>query len=189
METEIENTRVHYVYPNHNHNSLLYYGHVCNTILQQGLRYYYKNTSFDANEVLPGLFIGSIDAVYDTVSLKKAGITHIVVAIAGFKPPFPDDFKYLVVNALDSEGTELSGVFDATNQFIDTAFEDLGKVLIVCMAGVSRSSTILAGYIIKTFGVSARLALDMIRTGRNIIEPNREFKKQLKNYDIYLHKV
>ena len=180
METEIDHMKVHYVYPSHDHSSLVYYGNVCNTILQQGIRYYYKNKSFDANEVLPGLFIGSLDSIYDTETLNKAGITHIIVAIAGFKPPFPNEFNYLVVNALDSEYTDISSIFDTTNQFIDSAFEQLGKVLIVCMAGVSRSSTILAAYIISTFGVTSRLALDMIRSGRNIIEPNKEFKKQLE---------
>lgn len=39
------------------------------------------------NKVLDGLFIGSIDAAHDTLTLKKNGITHILTACSDFQPP------------------------------------------------------------------------------------------------------
>lgn len=163
-------------------NSLIYYSfYAYNKIVSK----YFQNTTnnFEADEIMPGIFLGSINSSYDLNVLKSKGITHIISAILGYDPAFPEDFKYLIVNALDSENNNISDVFESCNDFInDALFENNGKVLIHCMAGRSRSATILAAYIIETYGMDVDNVLSLLRNKRKIVEPNSSFLKQLNGY-------
>ena len=146
---------------------------------------YFQNmkNNFEADEIMPGIFLGSINSSYDLDVLKSKGITHIISAILGYDPAFPEDFKYLIVNALDNENNNISDVFESCNNFInDGLFENNGKILIHCMAGRSRSATILAAYIIETYGMDVDNVLNLIRNKRKIIEPNSSFLRQLNSY-------
>ena len=137
---------------------------------------------FEADEIVYGLYLGNINSVYDKVQLKKLGITHIISVIDGFIPPYPDDFNYLVINALDSENTDLSSNFEDTNAFISNAFDNNENILIHCQAGRSRSASIVISYLIKVFGISVHTCIDIIKSKRKIIEPNKSFVKQLELY-------
>ena len=161
--------------------NVTYYTYSFLNKLRGNISYYYSY-KFEADEILDGIYLGSIDSVYDQKSLEEHGITHIISAVAGFVPPYPDKFKYIVINALDSLNTDLSENFDLCNDFIQKALNKNGKVLIHCIAGRSRSVTILCAYIIYKFGIDVNNALNSIRSRRNIIEPNQNFIKQLYEY-------
>ena len=110
--------------------------------------------------------------------------------MAGFVPPFPEDFQYLVINALDNENNDLSEIFKFSNEFIENALDNNGKVLIHCMAGRSRSATILMAYLIDTIGMDVDNILLVVQNKRNIVQPNSAFMTQLKQYHFnkfYLH--
>jgi len=163
--------------------NLIYYMNDIYTKLNCIIRSYSNNNNiFEANEIIDGTYIGNINSVYDFNKLKELGITHVISVLAGFNPPFPEDFKYLVLNALDTQNTDMSKNFKSANDFIDDAIENNGKVLIHCMAGRSRSVTILSAYIINRYGFPVEKTLDFIKNKRNIIEPNVGFKNQLIKY-------
>ena len=150
---------------------------------------YYFNTEckFEANEIIYGLYLGNINSVYDSKTLKDLDIQNVISVIAGFEPPFPTDFNYLVVNALDTENTDLTKNFEKTNRFIEEAYENNEKVLIHCMAGRSRSASIVIAFLIKTFGITPETCIDIIKSKRDIIGPNKAFLQQLKKYYNYLY--
>jgi protein-tyrosine phosphatase len=102
--------------------------------------------------------------------------------MAGFIPPFPNDFKYLVINALDNENNDLSDNFKSSNEFIENALDNNGKVLIHCMAGRSRSATILIAYLIDILGMDVDNILLAVQNKRKIVQPNSAFMKQLRKY-------
>jgi protein-tyrosine phosphatase len=145
---------------------------------------YYTNRDdmFEANEIIDGIYLGDINSVYDIKTLKKLGITHIVSVISGFDAPYPSDFNYLVINALDNSNTDLLEHFNKCNEFIDAALYDGGKVLIHCQYGRSRSATMTIAYIIKTFGMHTNNCLNLLKNKRNIIKPNDNFVNQLNKY-------
>jgi protein-tyrosine phosphatase len=155
---------------------------------------YYNNNdnTFEANEVVKNIYIGSINSVYDIKKLKEIGITHIISVIAGFIPPYPEDFEYLVINALDNLNTDLSKNFETAIEFINQELDEVEnkekKVLIHCQAGRSRSATILAAYIIKTFGMDVKNTLELLTSKRDIIKPNDSFLIQLQKYYDELYK-
>ena len=179
---EDEDEKVRYKDVNMSDNSLVYYSfYAYNMIVSK----YFQNVKndFEADEILPGVFLGSINSSYDLDVLKSKGITHIVSVILGYVPAYPDDFKYLIINALDNENNNISDVFESCNNFINYAlFEENGKVLIHCMAGRSRSATILSAYIIDTYGMDVDNVLNLLRNKRKIVEPNSSFVKQLNSY-------
>jgi hypothetical protein len=147
------------------------------------LKYYSDNDNkFEADEILNGVYLGSINSVFDSKKLKELGITHIISIINGFIPPFPNDFNYLVIDAIDNINTNLTNTFNDSNNFIDDVFNSNGKVLIHCQAGRSRSVTILTAYMIRTFGIHPDVCLKIIKNKRSIIEPNVFFLIQLNEY-------
>jgi hypothetical protein len=183
---EDEDKKVMYKDVNMSDNSLVYYSfYAYNMIVSK----YFQNikNDFEADEIIPGVFLGSINSSYDLDVLKSKGITHIISVILGYVPAYPDDFKYLIINALDNENNSISDVFQSCNNFINHAlFEENGKVLIHCMAGRSRSATILSAYIIDTYGMNVDNVLNLLRSKRKIVEPNSSFIKQLDDY--YKHR-
>jgi hypothetical protein len=67
--------------------------------------------------------------------------------------------------------------------FINNALEsDDGGVLIHCMAGISRSVSILTYYLMKKYNLDYDTAILMVKKNRSIANPNDSFKQQLKNY-------
>lgn len=183
---EDEDKKVMYKDVNMSDNSLVYYSfYAYNMIVSK----YFQNikNDFEADEIIPGVFLGSINSSYDLDVLKSKGITHIISVILGYVPAYPDDFKYLIINVLDNENNSISDVFQSCNNFINHAlFEENGKVLIHCMAGRSRSATILSAYIIDTYGMNVDNVLNLLRSKRKIVEPNSSFIKQLNDY--YKHR-
>ena len=137
---------------------------------------------FEASEIVNGLYIGSIDSSYDLQTLKMMRITHIISVLPGYIPPYPNDFKYMVINAMDDENTNLSSVFEESNKFIDDAFENAGNILVHCMMGKSRSATIVGAYLINTFGMNIDEVLKFLKSKRSIIQPNKYFEQQLRKY-------
>lgn len=168
--------------------NIFYYTQIPYIRTQQLLLNYCLYPTFEANEIINGVYLGNIDSSHDYKKLKELGITDIVSVVAGYQPPFPNEFNYLVVEATDSETTSLSEVFNRSNDFIDKVFENNGKVLIHCVAGRSRSVTILAVYLINKFGMNVQDIIDIIKRKRNIICPNSGFVKQLEEYHTLLYK-
>jgi protein-tyrosine phosphatase len=164
-----------------NNIDLTYYPYyVFNNLYSKCLNIF--ENKFEGTEIITGLYIGSIDSTYDIKKLKELGITHIISVLPGFIPPYPDDFKYMVINAMDDENTNLDMVFEDSNKFIDDAFENRGNILVHCMMGRSRSVTIVAAYLIHTFGMNVDEILSLMKNKRNIIQPNKYFEKQLRKY-------
>ena len=112
--------------------------------------------------IIPHLFLGSIGSASNLKQLENFKITHIVCAVSGIKNFFPDKFKYLNINLLDSEKEDIKKYFSQSYEFIDKAIKNNGNVLVHCHAGVSRSSTILIAYIMKSQKTKLDKILDLM---------------------------
>lgn len=66
--------------------------------------------------------------------------------------------------------------------FIDNAVTSNQNVLIHCIAGVSRSVSIVVYYLMKKYHISYRDAIKIIKKKRPISNPNISFIKQLEAY-------
>ena len=147
------------------------------------LRYYnLLENHFEANEIIDGLWLGSLESSYAKNILQKKGITHIISVLAGYEAPFVNDFNYLVINALDNQSSNLCEVFDETSKFIADAFANGGNILVHCAYGRSRSATIVSAYLIDAYGMKVETTLKVLKGKRQIVEPNPNYIQQLKAY-------
>ena len=97
----------------------------------------------DYHEIIPNLYLGSIFVAEDEDTLKDIGITHIVTAGRDMQPMYPKKFNYRVLKLRDYEDENITKYFDSSIEFIENALNSDGKVLVHCLAGVSRSSAIV----------------------------------------------
>jgi len=140
-------------------------------------------------QVTNGLFIGANMAAKNYNDLKLNRITHIV-SLNGATPWFPrsgiHDFVYLVLDLDDDETEDIYQHFNQLNLFIDRAISSGGAVLVHCTAGISRSSTAVASYLMFKEKLSLDEALAKIRRARPCIRPNSGFMAQLRKYEEFL---
>lgn len=79
------------------------------------------------------------------------------------------------------EHFDLEDYFDEASKFIHDSL-NVTNTLVHCMAGISRSTTLLIAYLIRYKGMKSDDALHYVRARRSIINPNPGFWNQLKQY-------
>jgi len=142
------------------------------------------------------LFVASVDVACDQSLLKENKVTHIL-NVASFNTQFTIDrgpgdcavnnlFVYKHVSIMDLPSTDIISHFDECFAFIDTALDAGGRILVHCMAGVSRSATIVIGYLMKIKDMDFQTAFNHVKAKRPSIRPNDGFMQQLQNYGCQL---
>jgi len=134
-------------------------------------------------EIIPHLYLGSIGSASNLKELQKCKITHIVCCGENIKNFFPDKFKYFNIPILDSDKEDIKKYFESSYKYIDEAIKNKGNVLVHCHAGVSRSSSFVIAYIMKSQKKKCDTVLDIVKSKRNKINPNPGFIQQLKEYE------
>ena len=133
--------------------------------------------------LLDHLYIGSIGAAMHKATLKALGITHILIVAEKLPALFPTDFTYKTLNLLDTPEADLLGILPEALAFITEAQAANGKVLVHCFAGISRSSSVCAAYLMKTQGMRLAQAVEYMRSRRGVVQPNAGFLAQLQSYE------
>ncbi len=86
------------------------------------------------------------------------------------------------------EDVLLKDRFDETIQFMDTAFENPStRILVHCNLGISRSTTIILAYLMKTYNATVLETFKFLRHRRPIVCPNMGFLRQLIDYETELY--
>ncbi|OLL22566.1 Tyrosine-protein phosphatase yvh1 [Neolecta irregularis DAH-3] len=152
-------------------------------------------------KVVDGIYIGGLLALKGIEALDEVGITHVLSVLNTVKdsllagnqlvciqPNFFSLFwkvkrKNLIIAAEDTVGFNLIDHFEQCNDYIQDVLDSNGRVLIHCFAGVSRSATVLAAYLMQRNSISSEKALSMIRSARPQIHPNEGFMQQLEIYE------
>jgi len=149
------------------------------------------------DQIIPGLYLGDCAAATSLDHLHLLGITHILNAAEGtdFNQIMTgNDFyqgtpiKYYGISADDDDSYDLSRHFDESSDIIKQVIgtkaqpKNNGKILVHCMAGVSRSPTFVASYLMRDHGMDVNEALKIVSDAR-FIYPNDGFLKLLMKYN------
>ena len=137
------------------------------------------------DQICEGLYLGNYEAACDRVLLDSLGITHILTVASDLPAMFPEEFCYLQITALDTDTENLFNVFSETTTFISNTIAT-GKVLVHCLMGISRSSTIIIAYLMSTQGLNFEEALHLTTSRHSETYPNQNFVRQLKKLDSML---
>lgn len=130
------------------------------------------------------LYIGGLRALDAPHRLEQAAITHIL-SVLEFDYCDSGDFskyKRLLIQADDIPRENLLQHFERTNSFIENGLREDGAVIVHCAMGVSRSATVACAYLMNKLSLSPEEALEMVRQGRPLCNPNEGFLEQLKVY-------
>lgn len=77
---------------------------------------------------------------------KKLGITHLISVCHECLSRSGENYTHLQISVEDTEYSDLLIHLPKTTRFIQAALEEGGRVLIHCIMGVSRSTTVVAAF-------------------------------------------
>ncbi|XP_013889836.1 dual specificity protein phosphatase 8, partial [Austrofundulus limnaeus] len=123
--------------------------------------------------ILPHLYLGSQKDVLNKDLMAQNGITYVLNASNTCpKPDFISESHFMRIPVNDNYCEKLLPWLDKTNEFIDKAKVSNCRVIVHCLAGISRSATIAIAYIMKTMGLSSDDAYRFVKDRRPSISPN-----------------
>jgi protein-tyrosine phosphatase len=135
-------------------------------------------------EILPHLYLGDIYVSQNHSTLQEHNIKHIVnVSNLPSYITFPG-IEYKHIPVYDFPTQNISRYFHETNTFIAEKRAKGENVLVHCMAGISRSVSVVLAYMIS-IGYSLRDALRHVSELRKNrwARPNTGFFQQLIEYE------
>lgn len=142
------------------------------------------------SKVTEGLYLGSMAEASDRHWLESHNISHIVNSTVELPNYHSGSFNYLKLGLEDVPSQQLYSVLEPSYKFIRSAMRGGGTVLVHCAAGISRSSSIVAYFLLKNETARARATggtvptldqiFEYIKRRRPIVNPNRGFVEQLK---------
>lgn len=142
-----------------------------------------QDTYPEINQITPNVYLTNESNAHKYDLLKNLGINQIICVGVELDKHNTNDFSIMYIPIMDSNSTDIYKYFQQAIEFINYP----GAVTLVhCKMGISRSTTIVASYLLYTYGLSTIKALDYIQTRRPIINPNKGFVFQLGNFESIL---
>jgi len=138
-----------------------------------------KSSQLKCGGLLNRVGIVDLDTSEDEKWRHEQGWTH-VLSVLDAETKHSDKR----INVMDADGVDLKSHFDDAANWIHARLTEniINKVLVHCFAGISRSPSIVAAYMIKYHNYGASRALATIKAYRSIIYPNNGFRQQLEEY-------
>ncbi|OXB58191.1 hypothetical protein ASZ78_005452 [Callipepla squamata] len=134
------------------------------------------------SKVVTGLYLGNIRDSEDRDSLQRHGVTHIL-SVHNRAKPVLEGMTYLCISASDSSSQNLMQHFKESIKFIHECRLRGGGCLVHCLAGVSRSTTILVAYLMTVTELGWERCLAATKAVRSYASPNFGFQQQLQEYE------
>jgi dual specificity phosphatase 12 len=142
------------------------------------------------SEIMPNLWLGCLDIIYDREFLKENGITHVLSVIEEdiVSPAMISaHVTHMHVRLPDLHDSPIVDYFQICNGFIEEALSSGGAVYVHCIMGMSRSPTIVAAYLMSKKGLSDKEAIAFIIARRPIVDPNDGFRGALSAFGKKAH--
>lgn len=134
------------------------------------------------NKVLPGLYLGNFKDARDREQLARHNITHIL-SIHDSAAPLLQEMTYLCIPAADLPTQNLTQYFKESISFMHESRLKGEGCLVHCLAGVSRSVTLVMAYLMTVTGLGWQDALSAVRVARPCAGPNMGFLRQLEDFE------
>ncbi|KAI0346374.1 phosphatases II [Trametopsis cervina] len=130
------------------------------------------------NEIIPNLWIGDLPSALNIAVLQKNNIHSILSAMRG-TVRVAETFNRLQISLDDTEDEDILKHLVTCIAFIQAEIDKNRGVLVHCLAGISRSVSIVTGYLMYSKGLTVEEALHLIREFRPEADPNSNFVNQL----------
>lgn len=154
-----------------------------NCYIKRKGEYYRRDKEFTGtsqiNEIKPKVYLGNNEGAKQKEKLHQLGITHILVCGYYLHEYYPNEFTYLTVELEDNTNENLYLYLITCIEFMRKA----NKVYVHCRAGISRSSSMVLGYLMLEDKMSYNEAKNYVLLRRNQIQPNAKFEDQLMEFE------
>jgi len=141
----------------------------------------------DADEILPGLWLGNKHAAANTNFLRKHDIRVVFNCTKQlpFDPTIRRSYRVPVDDNL--QPAEISNMETWAPEIIYKLFMERKagrKVLVHCHAGMQRSAAVVAMYLIAVYGFTADEAMSFIHKKRDIaFTPSANFEPAIRGFE------
>eukprot|EP01114_Cavostelium_apophysatum_P006791 TRINITY_DN1826_c0_g2_i1.p1 TRINITY_DN1826_c0_g2~~TRINITY_DN1826_c0_g2_i1.p1 ORF type:complete len:267 (+),score=41.41 TRINITY_DN1826_c0_g2_i1:138-938(+) len=143
-----------------------------------------RATHSEISTILPAhLYLSSSFGAAEGSMLKQLNIRYVINCAAECRNIFPTEFNYFNLSLRDDEQECITDTFLSCFDIIEKAKREGCGVLVHCYAGVSRSATIIIGYLMKYHKLRFKEAFYFTQTRRPIISPNNSYQKQLNEFE------
>ncbi|KAI9136788.1 protein-tyrosine phosphatase-like protein, partial [Paraphysoderma sedebokerense] len=135
----------------------------------------------DISQITNSIYISTLQTLQNNSILRENGITHILLAVPIDDQQYTttEEFQFMNVSLYDTESEDLLSQLPACMEFIENGVIQ-GKVVVCCVAGMSRSAGIVIAYLMKHLHLNVDAAFNMVSEKRPCIMPNRGFMLQLQ---------
>ena len=137
-------------------------------------------------QILPHLYIGNKCNIRWVQNLQELGITHVLNCAGGYfvmemtkKVLDPIGIVYKQFYAKDDSNYNMRQHVDQAVEYINTARDGGGVVLVNCNVGINRSGFICTAYLMISEGIGLLQALETMKEKRTRLLSNRAFQLQL----------
>lgn len=139
----------------------------------------------DLSRITPSLWLSGVTSAVETDVLLRLGITNVVMVLEGSprvrKTMEDAGLLVLQIDVEDDPSVDLMQYIPEVNRFIASS---KGAVLVHCMAGMSRSPTVMMAHLMTTrVFVGLEQARSMVKAERPFIRPNEGFESQLRKLE------
>jgi len=106
----------------------------------------------DFFEIEEGLFLCDYDALHHLSFFQDKNIKHVlsVCRVDYQSLNLPNDLNIMMIPIMDMDNEDIFKYFEAAVQFIQKGLDERQGVLVHCMAGISRSASIMISYIMHS---------------------------------------
>ncbi|KAF7959381.1 hypothetical protein EAE96_001001 [Botrytis aclada] len=143
------------------------------------------NANLNMDEILPNLWIGDILSTYNISNLQSKNISTII-SINDQSLPRWLRTRYLELGFSHADFRVQDDALEDILHFMKDACEIIDKplrqnqgVLVHCGLGISRSGTVVLGYVMRERTLDREEALAFVRQKRSRVQPNTGFWEQL----------
>ena len=140
----------------------------------------FDNMFNDMDEIVDNIWLGNYIAAKDKDLLKKQGIKKVLTVMDDYGPIYENNefiHKKFLVDDINLQN--IIQYFGECLNFI----KGEEKILVHCMAGASRSATIVIAYLMWAKKMKFDEALKLTMSKRSIVYPNFGFLDQLKKFE------
>ena len=135
----------------------------------------------DIDEIIDNIWLGNCSSAENIKDLKDKGIKKILTVMDQTGPEYKeeDGFIHKKYEIRDFEDQNIIQYFGECLKFM----KGEEKILVHCMAGASRSATIVIAYLMWNKKMEYGKALQFVKDKRFIVFPNDGFREQLKMFE------
>eukprot|EP00752_Nemacystus_decipiens_P012738 g11282.t1 len=134
--------------------------------------------------VTPHICIGAREDAKNLQALKELGVTHVLNCAKQLPSSYPKEFVHARLEITDTNEEQLAPFRKMGVSFLRRVEECGGRALVHCIAGCSRSVSIVLLHLMESHGIRLKLAYDHVRSYRMVAQPNEGFRFQLATTEV-----